>query len=639
MKRSTVANPFTPLPNGNHMLAFERNHRSNVSFAANRKAAVSVLFAIMVVPLLLITGIAIDFSFYIEAQAQLNLAADAAAMHAVRAASLASQAGAPNTGGVPSYQYAGVLAGQQWFAAQAEPVPGVALTGTVNSNGSGNLPAVNVTVSYTAPTYTATVTYSGTINTVFGRLAGVRTWPIAGTATSVLSNNYVDIGIMIDNSQSMLIGATTADINTMNALTPCAVVSPTITATGAVSGLAMSAYGYYLNGPGSTYGQGALGYNYGQTLPTFTGVNGPAPNPSTQYCDPNYLPGCAYPPGILYGPTGSLRLTTTSGSNKAGACNNGGGAPGAAGPNTPQAPCAFACHQLANGGDWYALARTNNVTLRLDLVQNAAQTVISTMEQYSPGTQSLLGVGVYTFNSSFQPVYPCTSLTGCPSPFGTNLAAAYADLAVCTGTQTSGCLLPPITGDSPETDFPAVFSQAATFLAGTAGNGASPATAVKDLFLITDGITDWNLIGNQISPSSTQGTQTVGPIDQLQANICQQLKNQGITLYVLYTPYEPLPTWTYSYTTMPQTEFGVSYPSGVTYPNGVTLQNFVTETDPSSFPDYNANYPTDTPVQAALRACASSPSNFYTASSQADINTALQTMLSSALNSAARITQ
>jgi hypothetical protein len=42
---------------------------------------------------------------------------------------------------------------------------------------------------------------------------------------------------------------------------------------------------------------------------------------------------------------------------------------------------------------------------------------------------------------------------------------------------------------------------------------------------------------------------------------------------------------------------------------------------------------------AALRACASSPGNFYTASNPADISTAMQAMLSAALNSAARVTQ
>jgi hypothetical protein len=74
-----------------------------------------------------------------------------------------------------------------------------------------------------------------------------------------------------------------------------------------------------------------------------------------------------------------------------------------------------------------------------------------------------------------------------------------------------------------------------------------------------------------------------------------------------------------------------------TYPSGSTLQNFVTEADPTTFPNYNSLYPNDTPVMAALRACASDPAYFYTATNQADISTALNSMLSSALNAAARV--
>jgi len=129
-------------------------------FGRDRRGTVSLLFAAMIIPLLLIVGIAVDFSFYIRASAELNLAADAAAMHAVRAMSLATMNGT-------TIQNAGMLAGQQWFAAQAEQVPGVTLTGT------GTPIPVTVAVNYTAPTYTATVTYNGTLNTFFGRLAGV----------------------------------------------------------------------------------------------------------------------------------------------------------------------------------------------------------------------------------------------------------------------------------------------------------------------------------------------------------------------------------------------------------------------------------------------------------------------------------
>ena len=53
----------------------------------DKRGIVAVMYALMVLPLIMVVALAIDYSFYINAQAQLNLAADAAAMHAARVAS------------------------------------------------------------------------------------------------------------------------------------------------------------------------------------------------------------------------------------------------------------------------------------------------------------------------------------------------------------------------------------------------------------------------------------------------------------------------------------------------------------------------------------------------------------------------
>jgi Flp pilus assembly protein TadG len=236
--------------------------RVECCLAESRSGVTSLLFAIMMVPLILILGIAIDFGFYIDASAKLNLAADAAAMHAVRAASMAASNNAPGYTNTPPYEVAGAQAGYDWFAAQAGGVPEVSLSAGAPVTGTTETVPVTVTVNYTAPTYSATVSYSGSINTIFGRIVGIKTWPVAGSATSQISNSFVDFGIMIDNSQSMLIGATPADIATMNLNTPCAKV--TRTATGAYPGLSMQAYSYYFNGLNNPYGQGPIGYYYYQ---------------------------------------------------------------------------------------------------------------------------------------------------------------------------------------------------------------------------------------------------------------------------------------------------------------------------------------------------------------------------------------
>jgi Flp pilus assembly protein TadG len=44
----------------------------------DRRGAVAVMFALCALPLVAMVGLAIDFSFYIQARSQLNLAVDAA---------------------------------------------------------------------------------------------------------------------------------------------------------------------------------------------------------------------------------------------------------------------------------------------------------------------------------------------------------------------------------------------------------------------------------------------------------------------------------------------------------------------------------------------------------------------------------
>jgi len=63
----------------------------------DRRGAVAMLFAISVVPLAMAVGLASDYSVYVKVQSQLNLAADTAAMQAVRVASEVSDTNADGT--------------------------------------------------------------------------------------------------------------------------------------------------------------------------------------------------------------------------------------------------------------------------------------------------------------------------------------------------------------------------------------------------------------------------------------------------------------------------------------------------------------------------------------------------------------
>ena len=101
---------------------------------------------------------------------------------------------------------------------------------------------------------------------------------------------------------------------------------------------------------------------------------------------------------------------------------------------------------------------------------------------------------------------------------------------------------------------------------------------------------------------------TEGPItNALNEQICKLFKNKGFSVYVLYTPYLALPNPYYLGNVM---QYAEATTAGA-----------------------------DSPIVAALRACASSSSQLFEASNAADIDTSMQLMLRAALITAARSSQ
>ena len=183
---------------------------------------------------------------------------------------------------------------------------------------------VNVNVLYTQNPggFSSTVRYAGTVNSYLGAFFGFPSYSIGGSASAVISNSYVEVVMLLDNSSSMLIGATTADIVALEQATPCSAQ-----AAGANQG--MSAYSWtYTNN---------FGYNNGNTAPPITGTNGA--------CYSSYTGAAA---ACFYVPTAIASQLTPSGK-----CKTGGDA-----SHTPQAPCAFACHVSSTNNDYYGLARS-----------------------------------------------------------------------------------------------------------------------------------------------------------------------------------------------------------------------------------------------------------------------------------------
>jgi Flp pilus assembly protein TadG len=164
-------------------------------FFKNRKANVSIIFAIALVPLVFLTGMGADYATAVYREDQLNAFADAAALAAVRPAMLQDT------------DAQSVTAAQNTFNAQASSVYGVNY-----SAGSG----LTVTVSDSITSRTVTVAYTASSQNAFPNVLGQTTIALSGTSQAIgqLPPN-INFYVLLDSSPSMAIAATSSGITTM----------------------------------------------------------------------------------------------------------------------------------------------------------------------------------------------------------------------------------------------------------------------------------------------------------------------------------------------------------------------------------------------------------------------------------------
>jgi hypothetical protein len=369
--------------------------------------------------------------------------------------------------------------------------------------------------------------------------------------------------MLLDNSGSMLIPSTSAGIAQMESATPCSTKGLSQGGRGMTDSRGA---GYWWNWDYT----GNYGYNYGSNSP-------PPASPINGNCDPAYTgnkAACTYAPA----------MQNISSSNTWYCTNQGGYKYTSSSGQTyyrVQAPCAFACHSdsSGNGNDFYSLARNAGIELRTDVVQSAAANVIQALSNKQQPNQ--FSVGVYAFNNTLSAVWPISG-------------EATTDL---TTTQSkTKAMTPPVTVSKPapigNTDFKASM-QSLSQNVTSAGNGTTPTTPFKNLFIVTDGINDPNY------------DSAIDAMNAASNESCSQFWAKGFDVYVLYTPYLPLPSGKYQTVVMPYSEPAQT---------GATAANV-----------------------AALQACARYPSHFFQATNPTAINTAMQMMLASALNSPGRV--
>ncbi len=170
----------------------------------DRRGSLPILFGFLLLPLIGLAGGAIDYSRSIQDRARINSALDAAVIVA------ANQAQADDAKNLPTATIVAnaTQAANDSFGSAPKLPAGTKATFTVVPQNR----SVTVTGSYTSATPTTLL-----------KVLGIKQFALGGTAVSSLNlSPMVDIYLLIDVSGSMAIGATQADIDTLNNKIGCA---------------------------------------------------------------------------------------------------------------------------------------------------------------------------------------------------------------------------------------------------------------------------------------------------------------------------------------------------------------------------------------------------------------------------------
>jgi Flp pilus assembly protein TadG len=172
------------------------------AFGRDRRGNIAVIFAIAALPVVSFVGCAYDYSRAVQIRAKLQAAADAATVGSI----------AKNS---PAFVAAGSMTGDGSIAAGVTDV-----TNLFNGNMSGfsgyTLNSITPTVSKTGSTVSSVVTFSATVPTMFLGVMGKNTMTVTGTSTATANMPlFIDFYLLLDNSPSMGVAATPADVTTM----------------------------------------------------------------------------------------------------------------------------------------------------------------------------------------------------------------------------------------------------------------------------------------------------------------------------------------------------------------------------------------------------------------------------------------
>lgn len=387
-------------------LRWPRSMQGLVSrFARERRGQVAILFALALIPMLFSAGAAVDYLRYTSAKARLDATLDAVILSVISQKS--------NT-----VVNASLLRMDEQFRAEAAKVPGV----------DPSTITFSVTPVVTATTLNLTASYSASVKTTLASMMNVTSLQAKNTAAGQRKlAQYIDFYLLLDNSPSMGLAATDADIVKMKNATK-----------------------------------------------------------------------------------GNSRL---SGVDKTDGC-------------------AFACHlhTFDNKGkitgddpnDFYNIAKKNGVKLRIQVLREAVENLVDTAKQ-SMTLPNQFRMEIWTFAENPNKV----------SSLSTNLDS----------TKTNAAQIDLAYSLYGEPDNQTAYERALDKMNDTvpaSGDGITPATPIKFLFFVTDGVQDTPIDGAVSNPKDGKNVNSnrfIGPINPAD---CKALKDKGVRIGIIYTTYLPL---------------------------------------------------------------------------------------------------
>jgi Flp pilus assembly protein TadG len=504
------------------------------SFRSNTRANVAVISAVSALPLITAIGCVVDYTTASMIRTKLQGAADAATLASVSTNSPLVATAKAMTGN--GNVSGGSTATINFFNSN--------LTGTTGYTTPN--PTANVTK--TGMVISATLSFTAQVPTFFLGVIGYSNIAISGTSTSSYTlPTYIDFYLMVDVSGSMSFPSTASEQARLQAVNPDNM-------TGSNGYPRGCTFACHFAAPGACPQSG----NPGQ---------GPYPAVGTST---NPSPG-GYCQGFIITRLGTTPVSFASGNNSANGLRvNWTNSQVTSCPNPGTGSC---------------------IQLRADAVGYAVNQLLSTANSSEQVTDQFR-VGLYPFIVNLYSYFSLTtSLNGSANTSGTiNYAAARLATLLDTGNNASL--------GSGGTHFENAFTSMNNLISSV-GTGSSASNTLPYVFLITDGSQDcqtqWNgsWSGNNSGCSPYYNSATT-----IDTSNCTTLKNRGITIAVLYIPYQ-------------------------------TIQNPTTFSGSEDI-YANSNIPN---IPGALQSCAS-PNFYYTANTPTDITSALIAMFEQAVSTA-----